>query len=117
MRIYDGPDWVSPSWVARNPDHHVAQSLIRAFRTKWNRSSRRCPPGFYVGPNGCTFNSYVVDVHEDALGRLKFGRDYFTNARPTRALARGDAWDWYEEIWDKAHKALSNAGAFGKKEN
>jgi len=111
-----GPDWVSPDWVAQNPDNPRAQSLMRTFRSRWPRSSKRCPPGFYVDPNGKTFNSYVVDFRRDPKRGLVFGRDYFTNGHATPEGARQDAWDWYEEIWPEAHKALAEAGAFPEKE-
>lgn len=105
-RLLAGDGWESERLQAR--------LLIRAYRKRWARSAKRCPPGFAVciPPNSGGISAVACGLVWDERKR-RFEADSFDGlGKHRRAEARANAWAYYEETWQTIHDLLSEAGLF-----
>lgn len=114
QRVADYVHGLIPDHHGHMGDAHGANLIVRAYRTRWRRSTKRCPPGFQVniprnsGDIEANAHGWVWDA-----GRKRFEFDSVSDGLGPnrRAEAREGAWDIYEETWQSDHDALLSAGA------
>ncbi len=109
---------MTPASVARfrdaeGPNGTEARGILRAFARRWKRSAKRCPPTFFVHVATRDADVAASSYGWDWNGR-RFARDSIADGLgpDRRQQARDGAWDYYEQIFDAAHAALADAGAF-----